>query len=245
MTLIKEVTIMKKLILTGLTAIALSVTASAATVTGYSAPAANTPANAADVDANFQALITAINDNATQIDALNNQVAALEGSDVSGRTYAFEQLLFILAADKAVDSAQPPQNQESGPSSGSSVNGGFARIGMYKASHTFVFAGDGTLTLTLDGREVEFWVNIDSDIGPVIEDTGTVTGTWTQSGNIVTVSLPGGDVFDVTVANGGGAITIRDGLIGGFDTDNGCNGDNTVCSFEYETSINFGLETTQ
>ncbi|WP_150912771.1 hypothetical protein [Marinobacter halotolerans] len=236
---------MKKLILTGLTAMALSVSASAASVTGYSAPTANTPANAAEVDANFQALITAINDNAAQIDALNNQVAALENSSVSDRTYAFEQLLFILGAQKAVDPAQSPESQESGPSGGSSVQQGFARIGMYKASHTLAFAGDGTLTLTLDGSEVEFWVNSDSDIGLTITDTGSVTGTWSQTGNIVTVNLPGGDVFDVTVANGGGAITIRDALIGGFDTDNGCNGDGTVCSYEYETSINFGLETTQ
>lgn len=183
---------MKKLILTGLTAALLS-TAAMADVTGYTPAVSGQPATAAGINANFDALIASINSNAARLDAL-------ESHDVSGKTYNYKEIAFLNAAETR-------GNINSEPGETSLRENGFARVGTLTVEGTFAFNGDGTVNVTASEREVEMFVNPISDIGVVNSGSGSDTGTWSQTGALVTVSFPDGFQLDFQVSKGANVIT--------------------------------------
>ena len=233
---------MKKLMMTGLTAAVLSFSAgtSAGEVTGYTVPQTGQAATAAGVDDNFQALITAINDNATRI-------AELESFDVSGKTYEYREIGFILAAKRQGQTIASPDVS-------TFVNQGFARIGIFTATGSFTFDANGNFSIDLVEYETEMFVNNDSDMGPMTSASGdnlAGTGTWNQTGSTVTLLFDGDapeDAFDAEINKGASMLTITNQGIGGQVAGN-CqqeiiNGNQAaveVCLHEWDTS--FGVAT--
>lgn len=205
-----EVMKMKKLMMTGLTLAMLSAgAASAATVTGYTAPVAGEAATAASVDDNFQALITAIDDNAARI-------ADLESFDVAGKTYEFRNIGFIMGAERLA-SADPGAS----PGSATSLFQGFVRLGIFNTTGTITFNADGTnMAIDITEFETEMFVNPESDIGPGPDFDGgaaasfATNGTYTQNGAVVSVTLldpqtqAAVDQFTAIVSKGANVFTI-------------------------------------
>lgn len=183
---------MKKVLLTGLTAAMLSSASFAGEVTGYSDVTADTPATAAAVNANFAALIAAINDNSARIDALLS-------SSVSGKSYLYREMTLFMAGQRY-------GNGTTFPSGSTPVPGGYARTNMVSAEVNVTFNSNGTVDISGDDTEVELWVNMDSNVGQQTSNFN-VTGSWVQNGNVVTVDLGGGDIFDFQVSTGGDVIS--------------------------------------
>lgn len=171
---------MKKMILTGLTAAVLSANAMASEVTGYTAPESGQPATADGVDANFQALITAINDNNTRIAALeaaNGETTDLNAV-VSGATY---QVFF----------------------SGGllSNNDGYGALERFGGNSVITFNSNGTLNETFN--EAATFIGLDATCDtegvcshqddPFTSVNETGTGTWEVSGQNLNVTWGDGD----------------------------------------------------
>ena len=156
---------------------------------------ANTPAVASEVNANFQALIAAINDNASRIEDLE-----LDANDnfVGGRTYR----IFSINAEVAGGDGNADQQND------------FANISTGALEGVLVFDEinmTGTLTVTQD----EFYeVNIPgyavNDFSDSPSDLGAAEPfTFEQTGNSVTVTIPeDGGSFEIifTVAGDGNVI---------------------------------------
>ena len=234
---------MKKLMMTGLTAVLLSSSAIAGEVTGYTAPVTGQPATATGVDSNFQALINAINDN-------NTRITALESFDVAGKTYTYKEIGILNAAERL--------NQAEGtPGDTTFIPGGFARTGVFTASGTLVFNAGNTFDLSLTEREIEMFVNTVTDIGPTIDGTISDAGSWSQSGPVVTLNFNNGDSIQLNVSKGATAFTLVNQGIGGLLIDEGSglpdcrpetvdiDGDNVAdgnpCIHEYQSNLGIGL----
>lgn len=176
---------MKKQILTGIMAAAICTGAFAAEVSqnDYNAAQSGQPATAASINANFNALISAINDNAQRIETLEQAVA---GS--AAGTYKVIELGIILGANP-----------------GTGLDDGYSEIGTSLSIDGVVtLSEDGTfgdnsgtevnsklvdtiLCGTRDGQEVcrtaynpEF--NVTENIDPS-------TGTWSETNNEVTLTF--------------------------------------------------------
>ncbi|MDX1802496.1 MAG: hypothetical protein R3292_00345 [Alcanivorax sp.] len=230
---------MKKVILAGLTAAVMSSTAMASDVTGYTAPVSGQAATAAGVDGNFQALISAINDNNARIAALEAQVAASQSKDVTGKTYLYRDLGLIFAAHRygtntAFDATEPD-----------AVPDGYARAGYYMGAYTVTFNADHTLTMTGQDTDVEMAVNASSDISQQ-KAPASGSGTWTQSGNTLTIDLGDGPVnFEVTPgAQMIAGYTNSDPTVT-FDYNDGTNGGSGGTgdryTHEYEVNMGYGI----
>lgn len=134
---------------------------------------ANTPAVAAEVNSTISALITAVNDNAARIVALEN-AAAEETASVSGRSYTFYE-------------------QEAGWRG--NPTGRFGQDILYFAQTDLVFNSDSTGTASIDGVDHERTVsgdglgNLDYTFGvfPLAEN---INFTWAQVGQVVTIMIP-------------------------------------------------------
>lgn len=157
------------------------------TVTEFTA---GSPAVAADVNGNFQALITAINDNANRIVALEN---ANTDSSVAGGSYQIISLNNELA---------------SGDGNGFSTvgNGSLAGVFNFDASN-----GSGSADFTSDAL---FSVSLpNNELQDLSDNTAeTIPFTYTQSGNDVTITFMESDGnFDVNfiVSNDGSIMTAR------------------------------------
>lgn len=121
-------------------------------------------AMASEVNQNFQALITAIDDNAQQIAALQDASVA----SVAGRTYELRVLGNIFRGDQ--------------------VNNG-STLGSYAQQYTLTFDNTGGFTFSGSLSESE----IDAVTGTVYGvESGTAdsgSGSWSQSGNTVSTSI--------------------------------------------------------
>lgn len=170
---------MKKILLTGLTAAVLSANAMASEVTGYTAPQSGQAATAAGVDANFQALITAINDNSQRLDALEGIVG---DASVDG-TYTFIEMAIELAAN-----------------SGTGLTEGYSEISSYSSSGTFTLAENGDFSGTITENRSTLFDTQNGDcinegcrdvFDPDFGNTGSepLGGTWTDDGSTVTLTL--------------------------------------------------------
>lgn len=226
---------MKKLMMTGLTAVFLSTGAIAGEVSGYTAPVSGQPATAVGVDSNFQALITAINDN-------NTRIAALESFDVGGKTYSYKEVGILNGAERIGQTLGAPGDT-------TLVNEGFARTGVFTASGELAFDAGGTFTLSLTEKEIEMFVNSVSDIGPQIDGSLLDSGSWTQTGSTVTLTFAGGGSIELSVSRGATAFTLGNQGIGEVLTDQ-CrlvdttgNGtpDTEACIHEYQSNLGIGL----
>lgn len=175
---------MKKAILAGLTAVMVSSGALASEVTGYTDATANTPATAADINANFNALITAINDNNTRITALESAI----GNGATDGTYTFIELAVELAAD-----------------SGTGLTQAYSEISTFSSSGTFTLVDDGTFSGTINENRSTLEHATDGDCGVEgCRDTfnpnfGTqasepLSGTWTEDASTVTLTIGPGDI---------------------------------------------------
>jgi len=160
-----------------------------------------TPAVAGEVNANFQALIDAINDNASRIAALESSSSS-DSNSVSGATFRLNQIGNILTG---------------GPG-GNDVS---VITGMVQ-SYTVVFSADGSLSLSgaeyeadLEAQSGNFSINSNGD--PVSE-----SGTWTQSGSTLSTNLG----VDFYVSGDGNVIIANE-----FSTDTDSTGDRADTSF--------------
>ncbi|MCG8393139.1 MAG: hypothetical protein MI745_08655 [Pseudomonadales bacterium] len=170
---------MKKIFLTGLTAAVLSANAFAGEVTGYTAPQSGEAATAQGVDNNFQALISAINDNSQRLDALEGIVG--DGS-VAG-TYTFIEMAIELAAN-----------------SGTSSSEGYSEISSYSSSGSFTLEAGGNFSGTINENRSTLFDNKNGDcfngdcrdaFDPDFGNTGSesLSGTWADDGSTVTLTL--------------------------------------------------------
>lgn len=201
---------MKKIILTGLTAVALSANAMAAEVTGYTAPQSGQAATAAGVDANFQALITAINDNNTRIAALeaaSGEVASLNDI-VSGATYKLYFSGGIIELD----------------------DGGGANLERFGGSTDLTFNSDGSLSetfsesgrfISLDANTCDFEGLNCSHYVDTWSDNETGGGSWSVTGQTLNVIWGdgGSEAFSLSsdgkvITAGGGNLDEGDGTSG-------------------------------
>ena len=201
---------MKKVILTGLTAAVLSANAMAAEVTGYTAPQSGQAATAAGVDANFQALITAINDNNTRIAALeaaSGEVASLNDI-VSGATYKLYFSGGIIELD----------------------DGGGANLERFGGSTDLTFNSDGSLSetfsesgrfISLDANTCDFEGLNCSHYVDTWNDNETGGGSWSVTGQTLNVIWGdgGSEAFSLSsdgkvITAGGGNLDEGDGTSG-------------------------------
>ena len=233
---------MKKVILTGLTTAILSTGAFAGQVTAGTDTttfSSNTAAVASEVNGNFNALITAINDNNTRVAALEAQVAALQSKDVSGKTYLYRDLGLIFAAHRYGTSTAFDST------GADAVPDGYARTGYYMGEYTVTFNADHTLTMSGQDTDVEMAVNAASEVSQQ-QTPASGTGTWTQSGNTLTIDLGDGPVnFEVLpgaqmiagYTNSAPTVTFdyNDGTSGG----SGGTGDRYT--HEYEVNMGYGI----
>lgn len=192
----------KHMILASAIATVFAGTAVAAEVGSITTFQSGQAAQASQVNGNFQALITAINDNNSRIAALEAAQAASDS--VSDKYYKFRDMGWILAAHK--NSAADTQM----PGNGLGVADGFARVGFWVGIADLHFASDGTFTISGVDVDVEMFANSSSDIGMEQEDF-VGTGTWVQQGNTLTVTFDveegeEPDVAEFAVSKGGVAL---------------------------------------
>lgn len=228
---------MKKLMLTGLTAVMLSTGAFASEVTGYTDATANTPATAADINANFAALIAAINDN-------NSRIAALEAgggasNDVTGKVFIFRDLGLIFGADAlsanelnitAIDSDRSFDRTD-----------GFSRAGYFQGQFEISFLSNGDYQLSGMDLDVEMFTNPDSVIAT---ETNVVdeTGTWSQLGSVITLTPPSSleepnpEPFDLFVSSAGDVLMVGEAGGGVLELVSG-----SIYRHEYEVNLGIGI----
>jgi len=199
---------MKKVILTGLAATVLSANAMAADVTGYTAPQSGQAATAAGVDANFQALITAINDNnqrITALEAASGEVADL-ADIVSGATYKLYFSGGIIELDE----------------------GGGANLERFGGIAMLTFNSDNSLdeTFSEQGRFISLDANIcgESSCSHYVDtwdDNETGGGSWSVTGQTLNVTWSDGDSESFSLSSDGKVITSGGG---GLDEGDGTSG---------------------
>lgn len=176
-----------------------------ASVTTFSS---GTPAVASEVNGNFDALITAINDNAARIAALET----LDNS-VAGSTYTIFYAGSILAAEQDTDgsSADNTDLRDYGtveeyagkgtltfdPAPGSSGSG---EIGDTAGAELFVGDG-GHLDIRIDGAETP----------------QSITFSWTQTGNLVEVQITGETLALNFIVSEDGSMMVGQGTETGVD----------------------------
>lgn len=151
---------------------------------------AGTAAKASEVNANFQALLTAI----------NRLEGAVTPAGIPG-TYALSALGFLIS---------------SSPQVGTSSNVG--RVEQNLTSGTAVLNADGTLSLSMttsNNSALKFdFFQTTMNSTPVVQQASVVTqtnnsppgvigGTWTLSGNTLTINLSDGGTAKFTAVQGG------------------------------------------
>lgn len=184
---------------------------------------AGEPAVAADVNANFDALIAAINDNAARIAALENP-----DNSVAGHTYTLFFAGSLLSAEVDTDGDAGTDDQRS-----------FGSVEEYAGQGSMTFdeasnTGSGTAQdnagaqLTI-GNGGGIWYD---NGGEATADSLTIT--WTQTGNRVTVDIDEGDsgtsTLDLVVSEDG-SLLVGQGTNTFVDTfDNGDQADTSEIS---------------
>lgn len=162
---------------------------------------AGTPAVAAEVNDNFTALISAINDNAARIAALEDAVP-----DSIAGNWSMVGLNLELAADSGT------ATDFSATYSDITLDGEFG---------SFTFDPAGTFTGTLNATQVRLAARIFcqdnsaqsipdecvNEFEPETANTSeSISGTWTEDGNSVTLALDSGET--ITLRKGGDDLLI-------------------------------------
>lgn len=227
---------MKKVILTGLTAAVMSATAMAGEVTGYTAPESGQAATAAGVNTNFQALITAINDNNERITALEDAAgtpsALLE--KISGATYTISYLGSVIGT--YADAMSPYKG---------------AYLEGFGGRSVITFETNGTLTELYQesGREIDFEdgectesepgiFNCEHRVEDFADGPETFTGgSWELEGNTLSVTFPEEDGAEEFIVALDGEILVLSSA--GFETESDEFGTND----DYVHSLAIGVRT--
>lgn len=197
---------MKKILFIGLTAAMLSPVSFASEVTAgvdTTVFSSGSPALAADVNNNFSALIAAINDNSQRIDALGGAGGSLE-SKISGATYKIQFVGSILGRF-------------------SDTSSGFSDVYMehYNGLSTVTLNVDHTISENFseamreigfdrtecvdppDCMQMEFRVEDNTD-----SDSTVSQGSWSVSGNVLSIMWPGETEADEFFVTGNGEIIV-------------------------------------
>lgn len=182
-------------------AVTLCGTVSAGEVGAVTTFSAGSAAKAAEVNANFDALIAAIDDNATRI-------AALETPDnsVSGHSYSLHFAGTFLAAEVDTDDGSRD----------------FADIEHYVGEATLNFSADNTGngdSHDVAGANVSVsgggGIGFNGDGAEPIE---SLTFTWSQTGNVVTVNIDGESETLTFVVSADGSLLVGRGTDSGTET---------------------------
>ena len=153
------------------------------------------PADADEVNTNFQALISAINDNATRLAALESSSSSSDNS-VAGKTFKLNQIGVMLRGNGS----------------------GGATSNTLQQSYTVTFNSD--LTYSFVGTQNEAEMNtvtgsFDLEVAPEVVD---ISGSSSQTGSNVTIDIDGGVTF--TASLDGNVILLSEFSFGddeGFD----------------------------
>jgi len=137
----------------------------AANVTDFSN---GSPADADEVNANFQALITAINDNASRLAALESSSASSDNS-VAGKTFKLNQIGILLIGN--------------GEGAATSAN----------LSQSYIVTFNSNMTYTFIGEENEGELNtVTGAFGNVTQGEAVdLSGSYTQTGSNVALDIDG------------------------------------------------------
>lgn len=174
----------KNMILAGAISTLMTGAAIAGEVGSVTTFSANTPAVASQVNANFDALITAINDNNSRIAALE---AAAPTNNVSGKTYALEQIGILLRGN----------------------NSDYITAGNLSQSYTLTLSASNTFSFT--GTENEGEIGLNGTVTRWEDNTAiSATGTWAQSGNTLTLTFEDLSTVAFTVASNGGVVLLNE-----------------------------------
>jgi hypothetical protein len=169
------------------------------TITGFGSVAADlvnpadvttfesgTTALASEVNSTLQALITAVDDNAERLAAVETELARLEPVSVEGSTYCMYE---IASGVGASDPSDPdPQNSDE--------------------TWMGTFTGGGITELTFDTAQVTITGKMEASYEALAptnrllnasDPLESETATWTQVGNTVTVNFGGQDTIDLLV----------------------------------------------
>lgn len=152
-----------------------------------------TPAVAAEVNGNFQALIDAINDNAAAIAALESSSSS--SNSVSGASFQLNQIGILNRGQTDM----------------------FATTANLSQQYTVVFNSDGNFTFDGTSNEGELNATTGSLIIQCDGCSESETGTWTQTGSSVSLSIG----ISFTVSADGNVIILSEfstGTDGGADT---------------------------
>lgn len=203
---------MKKYLIPAMTAIMMSAGVNAATVEPIDEQVSGEVATAASINASFQALITAVNDNAAQI-------AELRSSDVdlNGKTYDLQIRGISLTAIKLgtdIETALVSDN--------SGQDDGQLEIDIRHSTATLSFIDETQFTLDFEGQEVQAIYNFgatdirydDYDGGTSVVETQSITGTYSKTGNDLTLTLRPGtsdeSILEAIVGKGGYTLHDKD-----------------------------------
>ena len=242
---------MKKRLISAMTAVIMTASVNAATVGPIDEQVSGEAATAASINASFQALITAVNDNAAQI-------AELKSNDVDlvGKTFSIQVLGISLSAVK------PGTDPEALIDFSDGRRGGRITTDIQYTSGTITFDDATRLTLGLIDQEItmvgqsggsDIGTFPGDSVGPVPEEFAS--GTYVKSGNSLTATIDQGDGdFEVKFVVGQGGLTIQGFQPMELDADTQCfaQTDSTVdlqsdgtndayCNVEYESSFITGV----
>lgn len=162
--------LMKKIVLTTMCLAAIEATIAAevdeGNVTNFQS---GQPALASEVNGTFAALISAINDNATRIAAIED---ASNNNSLDGKTFSFS-------------------STEVGVASSNDGTFGFARSDICSFSGTIAFSTASTGTITQSDNCAELVLNSGNTRIELLDpESGDESFTYIQSGNTVTLTFP-------------------------------------------------------
>lgn len=190
---------------------------------------AGTPARAADMNQNIDELIRAVNENTAQLKALQDQMSII-ASVINLPQPTLQQNLAGSVYKLGI--------METGIGASSHRNGlteiGNMRHNMFNESGDLTLNVDGSASYAFNGKEREFLLDINSGFHaddpnspfPAIIDVNvsnsgtwnevdTITGTWSVSGNVLTLNVDG-DTETFFVSTDGNSL-----LNNAIDADNG------------------------
>jgi hypothetical protein len=174
---------------------------------------AGTPARASDMNQNIQTLITAINNNTAQLQALQNQMSIIASVTNLPQPTLQQNLAGSVYHVGILEIAHGTSSTRTGL-----TEIGDMRHTIFGETGTLTLNTDNTLTITLVGNESTANLTINSGFDetdptnpfPLIMDvnvaqegfpeTETLTGTWSLAGSVLTLDLDGDtETFSVSV----------------------------------------------